>query len=1030
MSASIPSYRPAAVERSAQKRWSDSASFKRKPRSKRRQLLCQSYFPSLAEPLHMGHCRKLVICDLIARYQRMHGFEVLQPAGWDGFATGVHLAAKTAGESPDKFVAKMRRRQHAQMQRLGLAIDWDQEVDTTAQAHQSWMQEMFVDMWRSDPALISPEKKPGVVYWDPGEQSVMPTRQLVSGRGPETGMLIEVRKVDSYEIPVAQQLSVGLLGRLERLGNWDVFVKNMQRESIGLEDGITLRFALLNPKHDDIEPLEIFTSRPDTIMGTTYLAVAAGHPLARRCADVNPQIAAFCEAATKPEHAYERIGEDKSQDGLPLGVYAINPINGDHLPVWVTNFVVASYGTGAALGVPAHDQRNFNFARRHNLPLRRVAVDDGSSANAPISAPFTGRGGTVINSGKLDATLNAIKRSMPRLDDGAGQTIKQKRQWDRGINAAVLEFLKELEVVASARTETRLRGWKVSQQEYWGCPVPLIHCKKCGTIPVPKKDLPVKLPTYRPGADSLADYPSFVRTKCPRCKDAATRDTDTLASLFSTAIALAHPDCVRSSAKGTAWLPIDYYCCGVEHATTHLLCARIMHAILRKLGKLPASAGDEPFLHLLCQGPVLNYGLPMEAAYGNAIEPGILLSQGGADLVRLYLATSVDQRHQLHWDESRLFALQGLLSFDQYLKLRAGKLERAQALRAQELLGQRDFMHLRHGLLSREELAQLALGKLRGAKLAKAKRILGAGGLNRLQHGLLSRDDARALRRGKLSPEKQEKLVGVLGKDGYLELAQKARSGRQLEGLLSKAKADKVLRYVPPEKMVKLAGFVDGDKLEQLIGLCGRLWLVLLNKKGLLKKNPGRKVEDARLSDFWGCVAAINACYTGRGGKSMLLQLHRMTGKLREVLNLLDTACDADSHKDVQLAKTAIPALLQIVHPIMPHITEQLWRMLDQPGVLAESSWPKPPRSKASPATQTYVIQENGTRRLELSLSGGDPRSPKVLATAKAALQNRAKRNGASFPRRGERLVDHKYGFARGFVVINFVTRQTRAGDK
>lgn len=1027
MSATIPAYDPAGAERRAQRRWEQSGSFKARAGSKRRRVHCQSFFPSLAEPLQMGDCRKLVVCDIIARYKRMHGFDVIQPAGWDGFGSGVALAAKERGMAPKRFEATMRRQQQAQMRRLGLALDFAHEIDTTEPRHQAWLQRMFIDMWQAEPALVGRAKKPGVVYWDPGAGSVIPTRRLVSGRGPESGMLIEIRKVDSYEIPVAKQVCVGLLERLEKLGSWDVFVRNMQRESIGLEDGITVSFALTAPRLGALEPLAVFTSRPDTIMGTTYLAVAADHPLAHRCAEDDADVAAFCAKALRPAHAYERIGEDKSQDGLPLGVYAINPINGDHLPVWVTNFVVASYGTGAALGVPAHDQRNFNFARRHNLPLRRVALGAGEGADDPIATPFTGRDGEVINSGRLASTLNALKREL--LAEGSGeQSFRSKRRWDRAVGAAVLAFLKERKVAAGARTETRLRGWKISQQDYWGCPVPLVHCPSCGTVPAARQDLPILPPAYRRGKDNLADYPGFAKTSCPRCKGPAKRDTDTLASLFTTAVTLAHQDCAKPGAAGRARLPVDYYCCGVEHATTHLLCASIMHALMRRLGKLPATAGAAPFTNLLCQGPVLNYGLPMDASYGNAIEASTLLDLCGADLVRLYLATSVDVRHQLHWDEGRLFALQGRLSFAEYQRLRRDELEGAAATRAREVLGRRDFARLQRGLLSREQLAQLRGGRLTGAPLAAARRILGAGGLRRLQHGLLGPEDVRALRRGRLAAAKSARLGEIVGAKALAELQRTARAGGEIEGCLTPAAADRVLGYVPAAQMDRLEGFVAGDKLEQLVGFCGRLWLGLLSKRGLLAAGGrGRaRGSDPRLERLAEALAAIDACYAGRDGKGMQLSLHRLTGKLREILRMIEEACDDADAADVRLVQAALPALLKVAHPVIPHVTERIWQLLKLPGVLAAAAWPRPSRARARRKATTYVIQENGARRLELSLAATDPRSKEVLARAREALEERARRNGATFPKVDERIIDHKYGFARDFVVINFVTAQAK----
>ena len=737
--AAAAGYDHARVEKSARRRWEKAGGDGSK--AKAGAFTCGSMFPTLSSPMHMGHMRNLVLSDVMARYARMRGHDVHHVLGWEAHGIRVRMAADDAGVDPADWVGRARERARELVRRMGVSVDWHDEVTTSDERHVRRQQETFLSLWNASPPLVAGERTAGVAYWDDGMRSFVSLRQLVGSRGPESGMLAKVREVSSYEVEVPRSTCETLLEGLDGLVGWDSFARSMQRESIGLEKGLQITYELRGNDGGRLDDLEVFTSRPDTLMGATYLAVGVNHPLSSAVAEADPRVREFCDMVSRPRYAYQKMREEKRQEGMPLGAYAINPINGDHIPVWVTNYVVAGYGTGATLGVPGHDQRSHNFALRHNLPIRRVALDDGESLSDPPAGPFTGKRGVAVNSGGLEDELNGLR------DGLAGE--KDLGDWDERVNDCVLGFLRRNGVAAKKATVARLRGWKVSQDEYWGSPVPLVHCESCGTVPVPGKQLPVLLPDYKRGKESLSDYPGFVSCECPRCGGKAERDTDTLSELFSSSWD-------RWGSRGQ----VDFYCCGVEHATTHLLCARIMGSHLHDVGA--RDSGAEPFASLLCLGTVLNYGLPMARWYGNAIEPGRLLDECGADTLRALLATSVDPRHPLHWDDARLFALQGELTNAEFESLRKGELRGIKAELARRVLGPGELARLQSGLLARGGLERLRDGTLDGELEAKAREILGEGGMTRLREGFLSASELKSLRKGDLDPLKMDRVREAL----------------------------------------------------------------------------------------------------------------------------------------------------------------------------------------------------------------------------------------------------------------------------
>ena len=914
-------YNHQLVEQRAQQRWDKSNCFRTREDDLRPKYFCQFLFPSLAGPVHVGHCRNFVLCDAMARYQRLQGKNVMQSLGWEAFGLPVHLAALATDTDPKDWVQQMADEKREVIRRLGLALDWQREIDTCAAGQYRWQQQLFVRLWQQN--MINPDKKTGVAYWDPGTNAYVSLRQIVNGRGPESGMLIEIHEVDSYEIPIPLTVNEQLLQGLDGLNHWDSFVKSVQRESVGLEDGLLVTFQLHDLDGTNYEPLDVFTSHPDTIMGTTFLAVAIEHPLARAVAAHNPEVHQFCSTVSKPDYAYQKMGEEKRQEGLPLGVYAINPVNGDHIPVWVTNYVVAGYGTGAVLGIPAHDKRSFNFARRHNLPMRRVAFAPGKHPNAALRAPFVGPHGIVINSGALNDAINACKASMDTdsyanaTDDTSATTLDRKRAWDARINSCVLDFLRTNNVAATTTTVTRLRGWKISQQDYWGCPVPLIHCESCGKIPVPDNDLPVELPVYERGKDTLAAYPDFIACPCPICGNAARRDTDTLVNLFDSSWHFAHlacPDTTKlfDDSRLAHWLPVDFYCCGVEHATNHLLCARIMHRFMLQLGILPDQVGNEPFRNLLCQGPVLNYGLPMSPKYGNAISAGPLLDECGADLLRLYLVTSADPHHALYWDDSKLFALQGLLSAAELDALRNATLAGTKKDIAYRLLSENEITRLQHGLINQREFRQLCEGTLAGVQLDRVHELLDADQLQRLRHGILSSAGLSQLRKGELDPDK---LTQVQEKLDELEI-------RRLQlGLLDKHEFSKLQ-----------AGTLPAKKLAQVRDLLSAATVSAIQQTPVDIEAPGAVFDlQERLLDHDERTALEH-----EKAKLELLRQARSLLTDGEISRLEHGLLDRDEFRQLELGKLPDIRLAQVEKLIGPKGIARL-----QAGALDDTTWDK-----------------------------------------------------------------------------------------
>ncbi|MDJ0940594.1 MAG: leucine--tRNA ligase [Woeseiaceae bacterium] len=622
-------YEPEKIEKAAQEQWTDSRCFEVSEDPDKEKFYCLTMFPYPSGKLHMGHVRVFTISDVIARYQRMQGKHVLQPMGWDAFGMPAENAAIQRGIPPARWTYDNIDDMRDQMKRLGYAYDWTREVTTCRPEYYRWEQWLFTKMFEK--GLVY--RKNSVVNWDPVDQTVLADEQVIDGRGWRSDALVERREIPQWFMKITAYADE-LLDELDRMPGWPDSVKTMQRNWIGRSEGVELSFDVAG----EDEPLTVYTTRPDTLLGVTYMAVAAEHPLAKRAAAGNAEIAAFIEECKKTDAA-EATLETMEKKGMPLGISAIHPLTGDEVPLWVANFVLMSYGTGAVMAVPGHDARDWEFARKHDLPIKQViAPEDGSEIDID-EAVYVDRG-VLVNSGEYDG-----------LD------------YDAAFNAIADRFE---ETGRGRRTVNyRLRDWGVSRQRYWGAPIPIIYCDDCGAVPVPEDQLPVVLPedVELTGVGSpLKEMPEFYETTCPICGKPARRETDTFDTFVESSWYFARYACPDSRSvmlddRAGYWLPVDQYTGGVEHAILHLLYSRFFQRVMRDEGLSDAS---EPFTNLLTQGMVLKDGAKMSKAKGNTVDPQGLIDKYGADTVRLFMMATAPPEQALEWSDD---GVQGAFRF-------------------------------------------------------------------------------------------------------------------------------------------------------------------------------------------------------------------------------------------------------------------------------------------------------------------------------------------------------------------------------
>ncbi len=613
-------YKPEVVEAEAQRYWREARCFEVDEDPDKEKFYCLTMFPYPSGKLHMGHVRVLTISDVIARYHRMQGKHVMQPMGWDAFGMPAENAAIRNDVPPAEWTYRNIGEMRAQMDRLGYAYDWSREIATCKPEYYRWEQWLFTKMFEK--GLVY--RKNSVVNWDPVDQTVLANEQVIDGRGWRSDALVERREIPQWFMKITAYADE-LLEALDRMPGWPESVKTMQRNWIGRSEGVELSFEV--PGED--EPLTVYTTRPDTLMGVTYMAVAAEHPLAAKAAETNPDVAAFIDECVRTD-ASEATLETMEKKGMPLGISALHPLTGEEVPLWVANFVLMSYGTGAVMAVPGHDERDWEFAKKHGIEIRQViAPADGSEIDIQERV-FVDKG-VLVNSGRwdgldFDAAFNSIADHFE--ETGRGR---------RAVNY-------------------RLRDWGVSRQRYWGAPIPIIYCDDCDAVPVPEEDLPVVLPedVHVTGAGSpLKDMPEFVNVACPKCGKDARRETDTFDTFVESSWYFARYACPDSDSamldeRAAYWTPVDQYTGGIEHAILHLLYSRFFQRVMRDEGLTDVS---EPFTNLLTQGMVLKDGAKMSKNKGNVVDPQELIAKYGADTVRLFMMFAAPPEQSLEWSD-------------------------------------------------------------------------------------------------------------------------------------------------------------------------------------------------------------------------------------------------------------------------------------------------------------------------------------------------------------------------------------------
>ncbi|WP_165672994.1 leucine--tRNA ligase [Metapseudomonas otitidis] len=670
-------YQPRDIEAAAQAHWDAHKSFEVSEQAGKDTFYCLSMFPYPSGKLHMGHVRNYTIGDVIARYQRMQGKNVLQPMGWDAFGMPAENAAMKNNVAPAKWTYENIAYMKAQLKSLGLAIDWSREVTTCKPDYYRWEQWLFTRLFEKGVIY----RKNGTVNWDPADQTVLANEQVIDGRGWRSGALIEKREIPMYYFKITAYAEE-LLSSLDDLPGWPEQVKTMQRNWIGKSRGMEVSFPYDADSIGQDGVLKVFTTRPDTLMGATYVAVAAEHPLAaialtKLPADQAAELQAFIDECKRGGVAEADIATQEKK-GLATPLFVEHPLTGEKLPVWVANYVLMNYGEGAVMAVPAHDERDFAFAAKYNLPVKPVVrTSAGDETPAPWQDAY-GEHGQLINSGAFDG-----------LDfQGAFDAIEVALQ-KKGLG--------------QSRTQFRLRDWGISRQRYWGCPIPIIHCPNCGDVPVPEDQLPVVLPedVVPDGAGSpLAKMPEFYECTCPKCGTAAKRETDTMDTFvesswyFARYASPTYDKGMVDPAAANHWLPVDQYIGGIEHAILHLLYARFFHKLMRDEGLV---SSNEPFKNLLTQGMVVaetyyrtasnggkdwfnpadveverdakakvigarlkTDGLPVEIggtekmskSKNNGVDPQAMIDAYGADTCRLFMMFASPPDMSLEWSDA------------------------------------------------------------------------------------------------------------------------------------------------------------------------------------------------------------------------------------------------------------------------------------------------------------------------------------------------------------------------------------------
>ena len=613
-------YYPQQTEAEVQARWQQTNAFRTVEDPDREHFYSLCMFPYPSGRLHMGHVRNYTIGDVISRYQRMQGKNVLQPIGWDAFGLPAENAAMKHGVAPAKWTRENIEYMREEFKRLGFAYDWERELATCDPDYYRWEQWLFTRLLEK--GLVY--KRTAPVNWCPHDETVLANEQVIDGCCWRCDTQVERREIPQWFMKITDYADE-LLESLDQLDGWPEAVRTMQRNWIGRSQGVQMDFTV----NDSTDVLTVYTTRPDTLMGVTYVAVAAEHPLALKAADNNPELAEFIEECRGTETAEAAI-ETMEKKGMATGMTVSHPISGESVPVYVANFVLMGYGTGAVMAVPAHDQRDFEFAGKYGIAIKPVVYPEDGELAMPLESAYTDYG-VLRNSGQFDGL------SSQQAFDAIADWLVEQGRGERQVNY-------------------RLRDWGISRQRYWGCPIPVIYCDDCGTVPVPDADLPVVLPedVALDGAGSpLLHHPDFQQVDCPACGKAARRETDTFDTFFESSWYYARFTCpdqdkAMLDERADHWLPVDQYVGGIEHAILHLLYARFFHKLMRDEGLVHS---DEPFARLMTQGMVLKDGSKMSKSKGNTVDPLALIEQYGADTVRLFIMFASPPQMSLEWSD-------------------------------------------------------------------------------------------------------------------------------------------------------------------------------------------------------------------------------------------------------------------------------------------------------------------------------------------------------------------------------------------
>ncbi len=619
-------YRPEQVEAEAQRYWREHDSFRASEDPDREKFYCLSMLPYPSGHLHMGHVRNYSIGDAIARFQRMKGKNVLQPIGWDAFGLPAENSAIRSKANPAAWTYANIDYMREQLRRLGYAYDWQREITTCRPEYYRWEQWFFTRLFRR--GLVY--KATAEVNWDPVDQTVLANEQVVDGKGWRSGAPVERRRIPQWFFRISD-FAQELLDGLETLDGWPDAVRAMQRNWIGRSEGVEVEFGIAGEIDPELRAIRVFTTRPDTLFGVTALLLAPRHPLAAAAAAANPELRRFlAQLADAGIAEADLMTQEKL--GMDTGLVAEHPLTGEPLPVYAANFVLTSYGSGAVMSVPAHDQRDWEFAARYGLEVRQVIRPTDPEQACDLDKAAFVEHGALVNSGQFDGMDSAA------ACEAIAEHLESAGQGRRAVNF-------------------RLRDWLVSRQRYWGAPIPIINCPVCGPVPVPDEELPVRLPEEAefsgPGSP-LPGLAEFVNAECPACGAAATRETDTFdtfmeSSWYYARYACADQDEAMLDERAHYWLPVDQYIGGVEHAILHLLYARFYHKLMRDEGLVDS---DEPFTRLLSQGMVLKDGGKMSKSKGNTVDPMSLIDRYGADTVRMSTLFAAPPEQSLEWSDA------------------------------------------------------------------------------------------------------------------------------------------------------------------------------------------------------------------------------------------------------------------------------------------------------------------------------------------------------------------------------------------